>query len=137
MDGLEHDSDSEPSEIVEHKGYTYEKKWTTNAGAVAASDWVLWKCVERNCAGQIATTAVRTKRWRRKRFALHRDVASNRLMAFVPQRPHNHGPMAAHGNETSRQIGTATAIAKQTLLPTPSTRSTNALDVPSEFSSLF
>lgn len=132
MDELEHDSDSEPSEIMEHKGYTYERKWKANVSAVAAHDWVNWKCVERSCTGKIATAAVRTKRWRRQRFAVHRDVASNRLMAFVPQRPHNHAPMTAHRNEMTRQIGTATV--KQTPMPSPSTSSTNSLAAPGEFS---
>jgi len=131
---MEHDSDSEPSEILEHEGYTYEKKWTAGVGAVAACDWVLWKCVEPGCSGQIATAAVRTKRWRKKRFIVHRNVASNRLTAFVPRRPHNHSPATAHGEETSRPIGTVTAIAKLTPMTSSTASSTDVLAAPSECS---
>lgn len=121
---MEHDSDSEPSDIVEHEGFTYEKMWTGDTGA--ACDWFLWKCVERGCSGQIATAAIRTNRW--KRFAVHRDVTGNGLTAFVLRRPHNH----AHGKETSRQIGTTAAIGESTstLTTAPTTSSTDALAAP-------
>lgn len=133
MDMMDHDSGSEPSEILEHEGHTYEKKWTGNAVAVPF-DWELWKCVERGCAGQIASTVVRTKRWRRKRFTVHRDVASNRLMAFVPRKSHNHAPATMHGKETYKQIGATTAMAKLTPLTLPTTSLTDVLAAPSESS---
>jgi len=134
---MEHDSDSDPSEIVEHEGHTYEKKWTGNTGDEASCNWVLWKCVERGCAGQIATAAVRTKRWRRKRFAVYRDIARNRLTAFVPRRPHNHEPATAHVNDKSRQIATVTAIAKPTSMPSTTTSPTEGLAAPCECSFIF
>ncbi|XP_060870680.1 uncharacterized protein LOC132945074 [Metopolophium dirhodum] len=130
MDVMDH-SDSEPSEILEHEGHAYEKKWTGNTVAVAASDWVLWKCVKSGCPGQIATTAVRTKRWRRKRFTVHRDVAGNRLTAFVPRRPHNHASATVRGKETSKQNGTTTAKSKLTPMTSPTTSLTDVLAAPS------
>lgn len=85
------DSNSDPSEIVEHEGYMYEKKWNSvTSGAVGG--WALWKCVINGCPGQLAMAAVRKKRWRRKRIAVHRNIAGNGLTAFVPRRPHNHQP---------------------------------------------
>ncbi|XP_001944172.2 uncharacterized protein LOC100160441 isoform X3 [Acyrthosiphon pisum] len=131
MDAVDRGSDSEPIEILEHEGHAYEKKYTGNAFVVAASDWVLWKCVKSGCPGKIATTAVRTKRWRRKRFTVRRDVAGNRLTAFVPRRPHNHAPATVHGKETSKLNGMTTAIPELTPMTSPTTSHTDVLAAPS------
>uniref|UniRef100_A0A2S2P154 Uncharacterized protein n=1 Tax=Schizaphis graminum TaxID=13262 RepID=A0A2S2P154_SCHGA len=127
---MEVDSDSEPSEIVEFEGYTYEKKWVGDT-----SDWALWNCAKRGCTGQVAMTAVRKKRWRGKRIAVLRDVPGNRLRAFVPRRSHNHAPLVTNGKEISSQIETTAAIPE----PTPTTKSpttsstslTDSLAIPS------
>ncbi|XP_060833788.1 uncharacterized protein LOC132917188 isoform X2 [Rhopalosiphum padi] len=124
---MEVDSDSEPSEIVEFEGYTYEKKWVGDT-----SDWALWNCVKRGCTGQVATTAVRKKRWRGKRIAVLRDVPGNRLRAFVSRRPHNHAPLAANGKEISSQIETTAEIAEPTTTTsTPTTSLTDPSAIPS------
>lgn len=114
MNTFDSDDSSEPSEVIEYKGYSYEKKWTGRP----VGNWTLWKCTKRGCAGELVITAIRTKRWRRKRFVMFRDVSGKKLMAYVPRQSHNHAPQSPNVKEIPRQNKTTVVMAK-VRLPTP------------------
>lgn len=114
MMAFDSDDSSEPSEVIEYKGYSYEKKWT--CGPV--DNWTLWKCAKRGCAGELVITVIRTKRWRRKRFVVLRDVSAKKLMAYFPRKTHNHSPQTPNGKEIPGQNMTTVVTAK-VRLPTP------------------
>lgn len=112
MMAFDSDDSSEPSEVIEYKGYSYEKKWTYGP----VGNGTLWKCAKRGCAGELVITAIRTKRWRRKKIVMVRDVSGKKLMAYFPRKTHNHSPQ--NGNEIPVQNRTTVVTAK-VRLPTP------------------
>ncbi|KAE9535620.1 hypothetical protein AGLY_007521 [Aphis glycines] len=114
MMAFDSDDSSEPSEVIEYKGYSYEKKWT--CGPVG--NWTLWKCTKRGCTGDLVITAIRTKRWRRKRFVVFRDVSGKKLMAYFPRKIHNHSPQTPNGKEIPEQ-NRMTVVTAKVRLPTP------------------
>jgi len=131
MMALDSDDSSEPSEVIEYKGYSYEKKWISGS----MGNWTLWKCTKRGCSGELIITAIRTKRWRRKRFIVLQDVSGKKLMAYFPRQSHNHSPQTPNGKEIPGQNRTTVVTAK-VRLPTspfsPNARLTDSSAVQSE-----
>lgn len=82
--------DDEPTEVMDHEGYEYEKPWMNHT--------TLWSCTVPGCGGQLSVTPVRSKRWRHRTVAVYRDARGG-LTARKVCRQHNHPSVAAVGPE--------------------------------------